>query len=102
MHIIRCLVGVLALYSHCGVLTETPWLAKPAGKIIIMHHSFNGIVYISDVKRDVAPYLLTLANRNDPICVVSSKVTKASTICVAVAGIIAGVIVPTFAKENTA
>ena len=32
-----------------------------------------------DVARDVAPYLLTLANRNDPICVVSPKVAKAST-----------------------
>ncbi len=72
--------------------------------------SFSGfdqwIVYIGDVKHnvahDVAPYLLTLANRNDPICVVSPKVAKASTIRVAVAGIIAGVIVPTFAKENTA
>jgi hypothetical protein len=32
-----------------------------------------------DIAHDVAPYLLTLANRNDPICVVSPKVAKAST-----------------------
>ncbi len=43
-------------------------------------------VYIGDVKRDVAyniagiatPYLLTLANRNDPISVVPPKLAKAS------------------------
>jgi hypothetical protein len=68
------------------------------------------IVYIADVKRDNAhdnashsnTYLLTLANRNDPICVALSKVAKASTISVAVAGIIAGVITLTFANVNTA
>ncbi len=31
-------------------------------------------------------------NRNNPICIVSPQVAKASTICVAVAGIIAGII----------
>jgi hypothetical protein len=68
------------------------------------------IVYIGDVKRNNAcnnagnsdTYLLTLANRNDPICVASSKVAKASTISVAVAGIIAGVIALTFVNVNTA
>ncbi len=43
-------------------------------------------VYVGDVKRDVArdipgdiaPYLLTLANRNNPICVAPPKVAKAS------------------------
>jgi hypothetical protein len=55
-----------------------------------------------DVARDVSPYLLNLANRNDPICVVSPKVAKASTTRVAVAGIIAGVIALTFANGNTA
>ncbi len=43
-------------------------------------------VYIGDVKRDVVreiasvivPYLLTLANRNDPISVAPPKVAKAS------------------------
>jgi hypothetical protein len=43
-------------------------------------------VYIGDVKRDVAcniagiitPYLLNLANRNDPISVVPPKLAKAS------------------------
>jgi hypothetical protein len=41
-------------------------------------------------------------NRNNPICVASPKVTKASTICVAVTGIIVGVIVLTFDNGNTA
>ncbi len=58
---------------------------------------------------DVAPYLLTLANRNDPICVMhryrsyydlygvmSLKVAKASTTRVAVAGVIAGIFALTF------
>jgi hypothetical protein len=68
------------------------------------------IVYIGEVQRDNAhdnagnsdTYLLTLANRNDPICVASSKVAKASTISVAVTGIIAGIIVLTFANVNMA
>jgi hypothetical protein len=68
------------------------------------------IMYIGDVKRnvarhvthDVTPYLLTLANRNDPICVVSPKVAKASTTRVAVTSIIAGIIALTFANGNTA
>jgi hypothetical protein len=47
-------------------------------------------------------YLLTLANRNDPICVTSSKVAKASTISVAVAAVIVGIITLTFANVNTA
>jgi hypothetical protein len=59
-------------------------------------------IYIGDVKRDVAPYFLTLANRNDPICVMSPKVAKASTIRVTVAGGIAGVITLTFANVNIA
>ncbi len=62
------------------------------------------IVYIWDVNSNNAcnnagdsdTYLLTLANRNDPICVASSRVAKASTISVAVTGIIAGVIALTF------
>ncbi len=62
--------------------------------------------YIGDVKgnvaRNVTPYLLTLDNRNDPICVVLPKVAKESTISVAVAGSIAGVITLTFANINTA
>ncbi len=78
------------------------------------HKYFHGrnlrIVYIGDVKHDNArdnagdsgTYLLTLANRNDPICATSSKVAKASTISVAVAGIIAGVISLTFTNVNTA
>ncbi len=48
-------------------------------------------VYIGDVQhdiahdkaRDIAPYLVTLANRNDPICVASPKVAKASKMSVA-------------------
>jgi hypothetical protein len=68
------------------------------------------VVYIGDVKPENAcdnagnsdTYLLTLANGNGPICVASSKVAKASTICVAIAGIIAGVITLTFANVNTA
>jgi hypothetical protein len=70
------------------------------------------IIYIGDVKRnvarhvthDVTPCLLTLANRNDPICVVSPKMAKASTTCVAVAvaGVIAGTIALTFVNGNTA
>ncbi len=68
------------------------------------------IVYIGDVKHDNTrdnagnsdTYLLTLANRNDPICVKSAKVTKASTISVAVTNVIVGVIALTFTNVNTA
>jgi hypothetical protein len=63
-------------------------------------------VYIGDIMRNVTPYFLTLVNRNDPICVMSPKVAKASTTRVTVAGIImgiiAGVITLTFANGNTA
>ncbi len=55
-----------------------------------------------DIVRDIMPCLLTLANRNDPICVTSPKVAKASTIRVAVASVIVGVIALTFANGNTA
>jgi hypothetical protein len=58
------------------------------------------IIFIGDVKRDAGDsgtYLLTLANGNDPTCVTSSKVIKASTTSVAVAGVIA----LTFASVNT-
>ncbi len=41
-------------------------------------------------------------NRNDPICVASPKVAKASTIRAAVTSIIVGVIVLTFDNGNTA
>jgi hypothetical protein len=69
----------------------------------------NGID-IGDIKRDNPrnnpgdsdTYLLTLANRNDPICVASSKVDRASTISVAVAVIIAGIIALTFFNVNAA
>jgi hypothetical protein len=65
---------------------------------------------MGDVKLDNAhdnasnsdTYLHTLANRNDPICVTSSKVAKASIIGVAVASIIMGIMVHTFANVNTA
>ncbi len=68
------------------------------------------IIYIGNVKHNNArdnagnsdTYLLTLANRNGPICVMSYKVAKASTISVAVTGIIAGVITLTFANVNKA
>jgi len=40
-------------------------------------------------------------NRNNPICVALPKVAKASTIRVAGAGIIAGIIAFTFADVNT-
>jgi hypothetical protein len=68
------------------------------------------IIYIGDVKRDntrdnvgdSGTYLLSLANRNDPICVASFKVAKASTISVDVTGIIMGIIGLTFANVNTA
>ncbi len=63
------------------------------------------IVYIGNVNSrnnagDSNTYLLTLANKNDPICIASSKVAKASTISVAVAGIIASIIALTFANVN--
>ncbi len=63
------------------------------------------IVYIGDVNSrnnagDSNTFLLTLANRNAPICVALSKVAKASTISVAVAGVIAGIIALTFANVN--
>jgi hypothetical protein len=50
----------------------------------------------------ITPCLLTLANRNDLICVTLPKMAKARTMHVAVAGIIAGIIVLTFANGNTA
>ncbi len=56
---------------------------------------------VHNVARDVAPYILTLANRNDPICVVSPKVAKASKISVAVTGVISGIIALTFDNVNT-
>ncbi len=63
------------------------------------------IVYIGNVKHnnagDIDAYLLTLANRNNPICVKSSKVAKASTISVTVADVITGIIALTFANVNT-
>jgi hypothetical protein len=55
-----------------------------------------------DIAGVIVPCLLTSANRNDPICVASPKVAKASTISVTVAGIFAGVIVLTFANGNIA
>jgi hypothetical protein len=66
------------------------------------------IIYTGNVKHNNArdnagdsnTYLLTLANRNDPIYFMSSKVAKASTTSVAVAGIIMGIIVLTFANVN--
>ncbi len=41
-------------------------------------------------------------NRNNPICVASPKVAKASIIRIAVTGVIVGVITLTFANGNTA
>ncbi len=49
---------------------------------------FQSWVYIGKVKRDIMhdyvcnimPYILTLANRNDPICVVLPNVAKASSV----------------------
>jgi len=35
---------------------------------------------VRDNANDFMPYLLTLADRNDPICVVLPKVAKASTV----------------------
>ncbi len=55
-----------------------------------------------DIAGIIVPCLLTLANINDPFYVVLPKVAKASAIHVAVAGIIKGVIVLTFANANTA
>jgi hypothetical protein len=85
------------LKSHCS--------AKSPTQIACVNEPLR-IVYIGDVKRDNTSnsdtHLLTLANRNDPICVASSKVAKASTISVAVANIISGVISLTFANVNTA
>jgi len=57
---------------------------------------------LHDIAGVIAPCLLTLVNRNDPIYVTLPKVAKASKILVAVSGIIAGVIVPTFANGNMA
>jgi len=48
------------------------------------------------------PWAYQCINRNNPICVALPKVAKASTIHVAVASIIAGVITLTFANGNTA
>ncbi len=55
-----------------------------------------------DITGVIMPCLLTLANRNDPICVALPKVTKPSTIHNTVAGIIAGIIALTFANGNMA
>jgi len=57
---------------------------------------------VSSIAGIIVPCLLTLPNRNDPICVELPKVAKASTIYVAVAGIIVGIIAITFANGNTA
>jgi hypothetical protein len=57
---------------------------------------------VCDIPGIIMPCLLTLANRNDPICVKLPKVAKASIIRVAVAGVIVGVITLTFANGNTA
>jgi len=54
-----------------------------------------------DIAGIIVPCLLSLADRNDPICVGSPKVAKASTIRVMVASIFAGVIVLTFANGTT-
>jgi hypothetical protein len=35
---------------------------------------------VHDIADIIAPYLLALVNRNDPICAVPPKVTKASTV----------------------
>jgi hypothetical protein len=67
------------------------------------------IINIGNVKHNNAcdnagdsnTYLLTMANRNNPICVKSSKVAKASATSVDVASIIMGIIVLTFANVNT-
>ncbi len=63
------------------------------------------IIYIGDVERYVAPYLLTLVNRNDPICTMHRylwcHVTQADQgKLVTVAGIIVGVIALNFANVN--
>jgi hypothetical protein len=57
---------------------------------------------IGDVKRNIAPYLLTLANRNNPICVTSPKVAMASTMAVTIVRIFAHDIVLNIANVNTA
>jgi hypothetical protein len=64
-----------------------------------LHWQYDIVCDITDI---IAPCLLTLANRNDPTCVVSPKVAKASTIHVTVTCIIAGIIVLTFANGNMA
>jgi hypothetical protein len=58
---------------------------RPVVNVIKLFSSFSHI-YIGNVKRDVAcdiagiiaPYLLTLANRNDPISVMTLNMAKAS------------------------
>jgi hypothetical protein len=57
---------------------------------------------VRNVAHNVVPYFHTLANRNDPVCVVSPKVAKSNTTCITIAGIIEGIIALTFANGNTA
>ncbi len=70
------------------------------GQIYSECYVFLRIVYIGDVKRDIAPYLLTLANRNNPICVASPKVAMASTLVVTSVGVFARDIALNIANVN--
>jgi hypothetical protein len=60
----------------------------------------------SDIKglimRNIVPYLLTLANRNNPICVTSPKVAMANTMVLTIVGVFLRDIVLNIANVNTA
>jgi len=60
----------------------------------ILHHNIAFLTFLGFLGRSDI-------NRNNPICVALPKVAKASTIRVAVAGVIAGIITFTFANVST-
>ncbi len=74
--------GPLSLMVICSAqsvtIPQSLWdLRAPDAQNIV--HTLS-CVYISDVAHDVAPYFLTLANRNDPACVAPPKVAKTSKV----------------------
>ncbi len=79
----------LILIFSVEVAAEVQTLGLPGPNALGYHATLLlWIIYIGDVLPDVTcdrlgiitPYLLTLANRNDPICVAAPKVAKASTV----------------------
>ena len=64
--------------SRCSLKTSSWFTSKNHIKLCLHWWYYQDIP--CDIAGIIAPYLLTLANRNDPISVAMPKVTKASTI----------------------